>query len=79
MVKLKIFNMKNFLETVNECSGAVNLLCPDGSKENINRQVRIQNELLHKHRENKGCLQLSLDIPTPKDYFRIVYFTIGDY
>ncbi len=79
MVKLKIFNMKNFLETVNECSGTVNLLYPDGNKENINRQVGIQNELLHKYQENKGCLLLSLDIPTPKDYFRIVYFTIGDY
>ena len=78
MVKLKIFNMKNFLETVNQCSGVVNLLYPDGSEENINKKYGIQNELLQRHRESKGCLRLSLNIPTIKDYFRIVYFTIGD-
>ena len=78
MVKLKIFNMKTFLETVNECSGVVNLLYPDGSEENINKEYGIQNELLQRHRENKGFLHLSLNIPTVEDYFRIVYFTIGD-
>ncbi len=78
MLILKISNMKNFLETVNECSGVVNLLYTDGSEENINKKYGIQNELLKKHRENKGCLRLSLNIPTIKDYFRIVYFTIGD-
>ncbi|EGO65942.1 hypothetical protein [Acetonema longum] len=78
MVKLSVFNMKNFLQTVNECSGAVNLLHPDGKKENINKQYSLQNELLQKHREHKGCLRLSLDIQAYKDYMRIVYFTLGD-
>lgn len=32
MVKLNILNMKNFLDTVNSCSGKVNMLCPDGKK-----------------------------------------------
>jgi len=78
MIKLDVFNMKNFLQTVNECSGAINLLYPDGRKENINKQYGVQNELLQKHRENKGFLRLSLDIPAYKDYMRLVYFTIGD-
>ena len=33
MVKLNILNMKNFLDTVNSCSGKVNMLCPDGKKQ----------------------------------------------
>jgi hypothetical protein len=77
MVKLNIFNMKNFLETVNGCSGPVNLLCSNGRKENI-KEYGIQNGLLQKHKKNKGCLRLSLDMPNPKDYLRIVYFTVGD-
>ena len=36
VVKLNILNMKNFLDTVNSCSGKVNMLCPDGKKQNIN-------------------------------------------
>ena len=78
MIKLNIFDMKRFLAAVNECNGAVNLLHPDGRKENINKQYGIQNELLQKHHSNKNSLKLSLDIPILKDYLHIVYFTIGD-
>lgn len=78
MIKLNILNMKNFLQTVNECSGMVNLLYPDGRKENINKQYGIQNQLLQKYRENKNYLSLSLDIPTPKDYISIVSYYAGD-
>lgn len=78
MVKINIIDMKGFLQTVNECRGAVNLLHPDGRRENISKQYGIQNELLQAHRKNKDYLWLSLDIPAYKDYLRIVYFTIGD-
>lgn len=78
MVKLNVLNMDNFLQTVNSCSDAVNLLYPDGRKENINKQYGIQNELLHKYRENKNCLCLSLDIPSPKDYMSIISYYTGD-
>ncbi len=78
MVKINIINMKSFLQTVNECSGTVNLLHPDGSRENINKQYGLQRELLQEHRENKNWLRLSLEVPALKDYLRIVYFTIGD-
>ncbi len=79
MIKLNILkNLEGFLQTVNECSGVVNLLHPGGGKENINKQYGIQNQLLQKYRENDDYLQLSLNIPTPKDYMRIVYFAIGD-
>jgi len=70
--------MKGFLQMVNECGGAVNLLHPDGSKENINKQYGIQNELLQKYKENKNYLLLSLDIPTPKDYMSIVSYYTGN-
>jgi len=78
MIKLNILNMKNFLQTVNECSGIVNLLYPDGRKENINKQYEVQNQLLQKYKENKNYLPLSLDIPTPKDYISIVSYYAGD-
>lgn len=78
MINLNILNMKNFLQTVNACSGMVNLLYPDGRKENINKQHEIQNELLQKYRENKNCLRLTLDIPNPKDYMSIVSYYAGD-
>lgn len=79
MIKLNILkNLEGFLQAVNECSGAVNLLHPGGGKENINKQYGIQNQLLQKYRENDDYLQLALNIPTPKDYMRIIYFAIGD-
>jgi len=79
VIKLNILkNMNGFLQAVNECDGPINLLGPDGRKENINQQYGIQNELLQKYIENKNYLQLSLDIPTPKDYMKIVFFAIGE-
>ncbi len=77
MTKINILNMKGFLQTVNACCGAVNLLQPDGSKENINKKYGIQNELLKRYIQNKNHLKLSLDIPAPKDYMSIVFFLIG--
>ena len=78
MIKLNILDMKNFLQTVNECNNPVHLLYPDGRKENINKQYGIQNQLLQKYRENKNFLCLSLDIPAPKDYMSIVSYYTGD-
>lgn len=78
MIRLNILNMKGFLQTVNACGGAVNLLCPDGGKKNIVRQPGIQNELLQKYRENKNCLPLSLEIPNPGDYISVVSYYAGD-
>lgn len=42
-IKLSILDMKNFLQTVNECNNPVHLLYPDGRKGNINKQYGIQN------------------------------------
>ena len=78
MVKLNILDMKNFLNTVNRCSGKVYVLCPDGKKVNINREKMIQNSLWVRFHQNKNCLKLVLDIPNPKDYMSIVSYYIGD-
>lgn len=78
MIKLRIFNMKEFLHTVNQCAGPVNLLYPDGRKENINKQYQVQSDLQEKHREYHRCLPLSLEIPNPRDYQQIVFYAIGD-
>lgn len=78
MIKLNILNMKNFLQTVNTCSGAVYILHPDGRKENINKQYNIQNELLRRHQESKNYLPLTLKTESPKDYMTILFYYIGD-
>ena len=61
------------------CSGAVNLLYPDGRKEDMNKQYGLQNQLLQKHRENKNHLQLSLDIPDSKDYMSVISYYVGNF
>lgn len=78
MIKLTIFNMEEFLRNVNECTGPVNMICPDGRRQNISRQYELQYELRNKHRENRRCLELALEIPNPKDYMKLIFFTIGD-
>ena len=78
MIKLNILNMRRFLQTVNECNHPVHMLYPDGRKENINKQYEIQDQLLKKYRENRNCLHLSLDIPSPEDYMSIVSYYTGD-
>ncbi|MEG0913751.1 MAG: ribonuclease HII [Oscillospiraceae bacterium] len=78
MIKLKVFNMEEFLRAVNGCTGAVKLIEPDGSKRDINKQFEIQSDLRRRHSDSRHCLGLTLDIPNPKDYFKIVYFIIGD-
>ncbi len=78
MVKLNILNMKNFLDTVNTCSGKVNMLCPDGKKQNINGEEKVQSRLQRQYFQNKNSLQLVLEIPNPTDYMRIVSYYAGD-
>lgn len=78
MVKLNILNMKNFLDTVNACSGKVNMLCPDGKKQNINGEESVQSRLQRQYFQNKNSLQLVLEIPNPTDYMRIVSYYAGD-
>lgn len=76
MIKVTIFNISEFLQTVNDCSGAIYLLQPDGRTEDI-KQYWAQSRLFSRFREQNGYLKLTLDIPCPKDYFKIVNQTIG--
>lgn len=78
MVKLNILDMENFLEMVNTCRGAVNLLHSDGRKENINRQDKAQKELLLRFRENGDFLRISLDIPCAWDYMKLISYYAGN-
>ena len=78
MVKLNILNMKNFLDTVNSSSGKVNMLCPDGKKQNINGEEKIQGSLWRQYSQNKNCLRLVLEVPNPTDYMNIVSYYAGD-
>lgn len=77
MITLNILNMKNFLQTVNECEETVDLLFPDGAKADL-RIPGIQQELWQQYRENKNCLRLSLLVSNPKDYMSIVSYYAGD-
>lgn len=78
VVKLNILNMKNFLDTVNACTGKVNMLCPDGKKRNINGEEKVQGSLWRQYRQNKKCLRLVLEIPNSTDYMSIVSYYAGD-
>lgn len=78
VVKLNILDMKNFLDTVNACTSKVNMLYPDGGKQNINREERIQTYLWRQYFQNKNCLRLVLEIPDPTDYMNIVSYYAGD-
>ncbi len=78
MLKLKIMNMKKFLDTVNACQGEVRMIFPEGGKTNIKGQYRIQGSLTEQYRKNKKCLPISLEIPVPEDYMNIVSYYAGD-
>jgi len=78
IIKLNIYNIKDFFHTINECKDNINLLHPDGRKENIKQQYLIQNELLRRYKENKNRLSIALDVPNPKDYMSVVFYYAGD-
>ncbi|EGB91859.1 hypothetical protein HMPREF0240_03096 [Clostridium sp. D5] len=78
VIKLNIVNMNQFLNLVNNSTGPVHLLSPDGRKELLNHQYTLQRELRQKHLEAKRSLRLTLELPNPKDYMTIVLFSIGD-
>ena len=78
MVKLNILNMKKFLGTVNACAGKVYMLCPNGKKQNINGEEKVQDSLWQQYLQNKNCLWLRLEIPKPTDYLNIVSYDAGD-
>lgn len=75
---MNILNLKNFLYTVNTCTGKVLMLCPDGKKVNINGEEKVQENLWQQYHQNKNCLRLALEIPNPKDYMSIVSYYAGD-
>lgn len=45
MIKVKILNLNDFLETVNQCHGRVMVLSSNGQKTNITRQYLVQHEM----------------------------------
>lgn len=78
VIKLNILNMENFLDTVNACTDKVYMLCPNGKKQNINGEEKIQDSLWRQYFQNKNCLCLILEIPNPTDYMNIVSYYAGD-
>lgn len=78
MMKLRILNMKEFLKTVNGCTGPVHIVDSEGRKENINKEYGIQAKLQAEYQRNRKMLILCLEVPTPKDYLSIVNYYAGD-
>ncbi len=78
MLKFKILDMNNFLNTVNACKGEVLMRYPEGGKVNIRGQYRIQNILRKQFSENKNCLPIVLECPDSKDYMSLVSYYAGD-
>ena len=44
MIKVNILNLNGFLETVNQCSGSVMILCPNGNNMDI---IQGQNQFTY--------------------------------
>ena len=78
MIKLNILNMNGFLQIVNQCSGAVNAIFPDGKRRDLNKSYAAQKVLWDQFRENQGSLALKLDFQKPEDYISIVYYYISE-
>lgn len=78
MLKLNILNMECFLDTLNQCSGSVEMIRPDGTKANICRSLGAQKLLREAFRANHEVLPLSLTFSEPRDYFKIVNYYIGE-
>ena len=78
MMKLNILNMERFLDVVNSCEGAVYQIGPDGSRIDLRRAYRLQDDLRVQYRQNRGELPLTLVVPNGRDYLRVVYYYAGD-
>lgn len=78
MITLRIFNMKHFLDTVNQCQGDVYLLHPQGCRQNIARRPGLQQWLMDQHTKNHGYLTCSFVIPNTRDYLDILSYYVGD-
>lgn len=77
-VQLNILNMKNFLETVNDCAGEIFLIRTGEGRVSINKKETIQERLWQEYHQNKNYLPLTLEIPDPGDYRKIIFYYIGD-
>lgn len=73
MIKLNILNMKHFLQVVDECSGSIKKINEDGTRSDIRRNENLQNALLFEFFQNKNFFSIILEIPQPRDYFRIIH------
>ena len=77
MIKLNILNMNGFLQIVNQCSGAVNAIFPDGKRRDLNKSYAAQKVLWDQFRENQGSLALKLDFRSRRIIY-IVYYYISE-
>lgn len=78
MIKVNIFNVKDFFKTVNQGTGRVMMLSSGGTKTNIARQDAVQQRLQEQYLENGKCLPLTLEFDNPKDFMSVVSYYAGD-
>lgn len=78
MIKVRIFNMKEFLKAVDGCAGAVHVLEDQGRRVNINKNEEARKALMERFEAEGKYLALSLEIPEPKDYFKVVTYYISN-
>ena len=63
---------------VNSFQGAVYQIGPDGSRTDLRRAYRLQDDLRAQYRKNRGELPLTLVVPNGRDYLRVAYYYAGD-
>lgn len=78
MIKLRVFNLEDFLAAADLCRGPVNLLEPSGERIDIRGSETARQMLKSRYEKQKGILVLRLHIAEVKDYFKLVFFSITD-
>ena len=77
-IECKILDMNAFLTAVDRCRGPVTLLDEDGCAVRLDRQSEIRTALLERHRKSRGCLPLTLELPSREDYISLIRVCAGD-
>ena len=78
MMKIYVYNMQHFIETVDSCEGPVKMVTSDGIFEDLRGNEFLQNILSSFHAGHTSAMPLNLNVQVTKDYMRLVYFMMGD-
>ena len=77
MLKLRILDMKRFLQVLDTCSTRVQIVEPGGTH-SCPIYAAVQENLCQRFEAAGHYLLLTLRVPDPSDYRKIVNYYVGD-